>query len=99
MLPAAEGPEPLIGAKVACRRRSPTARSSCALIEGDPGADLTRIALEIARDAYPGLDIDPYFAKIGALADEYATVARPAPAPTHFGPDQLGPLRRGGVPG
>jgi regulator of sirC expression with transglutaminase-like and TPR domain len=54
------------------------------LIEGDPGADLTRIALEIARDAYPGLDIDPYFAKIGALADRVRDRCAAGAKPRHI---------------
>jgi regulator of sirC expression with transglutaminase-like and TPR domain len=39
------------------------------LLAADPSADLTRIALEIARDAYPGLDAERYLHKISALAD------------------------------
>ncbi len=38
------------------------------LHRGDPGADLTRIALEIARDVYPELPLDAYLGKIEALA-------------------------------
>ncbi len=38
------------------------------LLRHDPRADLVRITLEIARDAYPGLDLDHYLAKIEALA-------------------------------
>jgi regulator of sirC expression with transglutaminase-like and TPR domain len=38
------------------------------LLDGDSGADLTRIALEIARDAYPVLDASPYVDRIEALA-------------------------------
>jgi len=38
------------------------------LLRHDPGVDLVRIALEIARDAYPGLDPAPYEARIDALA-------------------------------
>lgn len=38
------------------------------LVQGEPGTDLTRIALEIARDAYPELDPDPYLAQIDSLA-------------------------------
>ena len=38
------------------------------LLRNDPGTDLVRIALEIARDAYPGLDPAPYEARIDALA-------------------------------
>jgi regulator of sirC expression with transglutaminase-like and TPR domain len=39
------------------------------LAAGDEGADLTLIALEIARDARPGLDPAPYLDRIDALAD------------------------------
>lgn len=38
------------------------------LVQGQPGTDLTRIALEIARDAYPDLDPEPYLTQIDALA-------------------------------
>jgi regulator of sirC expression with transglutaminase-like and TPR domain len=38
------------------------------LLRQEPGADLSRIALEIARDAYPDLDIGSYLARIDALA-------------------------------
>lgn len=54
------------------------------LLGGDPGADLVRVGLEIARDAYPGLDPEPYLARIEALADRArdrcASVDRPRPA-------------------
>ncbi len=39
------------------------------LVRGDATADLTRIALEIASDADPGLDRDAYLARIDRLAD------------------------------
>jgi regulator of sirC expression with transglutaminase-like and TPR domain len=39
------------------------------LLRGEPRSDPVRIALEIARDAYPGLDIDHYLGKIDALAE------------------------------
>ena len=38
------------------------------LVEGDPRADLTRVALEIAADAYPGLEARPYLDRIDDLA-------------------------------
>jgi regulator of sirC expression with transglutaminase-like and TPR domain len=38
-------------------------------VEGDPAADLTRIAFELARDAYPDLEVEPYLARIQHLAD------------------------------
>jgi regulator of sirC expression with transglutaminase-like and TPR domain len=40
----------------------------CRLIAGDESADLTRIALEVAADARPGLDADSYLERIAALA-------------------------------
>jgi regulator of sirC expression with transglutaminase-like and TPR domain len=51
--------------------RSPFAQSPefVKLLQRDPGADLTRIALEIARDEYPDLDPEVYLEKIVALAD------------------------------
>ncbi len=51
--------------------RSPFAQSPefLKLLQRDPGADLTRIALEIARDEYPDLDAESYLQKIEALAD------------------------------
>lgn len=39
------------------------------LLGGDPGAELTRIALECAHDAYPDLDPGRYLAAIATLAD------------------------------
>jgi regulator of sirC expression with transglutaminase-like and TPR domain len=51
------------------------------LLEDDSETDLVRVALEIARDAYPSLDPDPYVARIDALArrvrERCATVERP----------------------
>lgn len=51
------------------------------LLRGEPQPDLVRIALEIARDAYPGLDPEPYLARIDALAarvrDRSAAIDRP----------------------
>ena len=38
------------------------------LLAGQPGTDLTRIALEIARDAYPDLDPARYLARLDDLA-------------------------------
>jgi regulator of sirC expression with transglutaminase-like and TPR domain len=38
------------------------------LVTGDELADLTRIALEIAADARPGLDVDAYLERIDTLA-------------------------------
>jgi regulator of sirC expression with transglutaminase-like and TPR domain len=38
------------------------------LLRHDPRSDLVRIALEIARDAYPGLDIERYLDRIEVLA-------------------------------
>jgi regulator of sirC expression with transglutaminase-like and TPR domain len=39
------------------------------LVRGDERADLTRIALELAQDAYPDLEMDHYLSRIDALAD------------------------------
>ena len=39
-----------------------------ALLAGDRPADLTRVALEVARDARPGLDIDAILAQVDELA-------------------------------
>jgi regulator of sirC expression with transglutaminase-like and TPR domain len=39
------------------------------LLRGDERADLTRIALEIAADAYPGLKAEPFLEAINDLAD------------------------------
>jgi regulator of sirC expression with transglutaminase-like and TPR domain len=52
------------------RVRSPFAESPefQRLLRQEPGPDLSRIALEIARDAYPDLDFGPYLARIDALA-------------------------------
>jgi regulator of sirC expression with transglutaminase-like and TPR domain len=51
------------------------------LLRREPGSDLVRIALEIARDAYPELDGEPYLEKIDALAarirDRCAPSAKP----------------------
>jgi regulator of sirC expression with transglutaminase-like and TPR domain len=51
------------------------------LLAGDPAVDLTRIALEIAQDAYPELDPSPYLGRIDDLAarvrDRCPPLARP----------------------
>ncbi len=53
------------------RVRSPFAQSPefLKLLQSDPTADLSRIALEIACDEYPDLDPEAYLRKIVALAD------------------------------
>ncbi len=38
------------------------------LVDGETGVSLPRIALEMARDAYPSLDIDAYLARIDELS-------------------------------
>jgi regulator of sirC expression with transglutaminase-like and TPR domain len=52
------------------RPRSPFADSPEfeRLLGGAPRIDLARAALEIARDAYPGLDVEPFMGRIGAFA-------------------------------
>jgi regulator of sirC expression with transglutaminase-like and TPR domain len=63
--------------------RSPFAESPefQRLLRQEPGPDLSRIALEIARDAYPDLDVGHYLARIDALAarvrDRCVSLARP----------------------
>jgi len=51
------------------------------LLRREPDADLVRVALEIARDAYPALEPDPYVARIDGLVarvrDRCATIDRP----------------------
>ena len=66
--------------------RSPFAQSPefLKLLQGDPGADLTRIAFEIARDEYPDLDAESYLQKIEALADRVRDRC-----PSGAGPRQL----------
>ena len=39
------------------------------LLDGEPAPDIARIALEIARDAYPELDPEPYLERLEILAD------------------------------
>jgi regulator of sirC expression with transglutaminase-like and TPR domain len=39
------------------------------LVHGAADVDLLRVGLELARDAYPGLDPEPYVARVEALAD------------------------------
>jgi regulator of sirC expression with transglutaminase-like and TPR domain len=39
------------------------------LLAGEPRVNLPRIAMEIARDAYPAIDVDAYLRRIDALAD------------------------------
>ena len=63
--------------------RSPFAESPefQRLLRGEPRSDLVRITLEIARDAYPELDLDHYLGRIEALAgrvrDRCAVGAKP----------------------
>ena len=49
------------------------------LLAGEPGVDLARIALEIARDAEPGLEIDAYLRRIAALAERARQRCGPHP--------------------
>lgn len=63
--------------------RSPFAESPefLRLLQGEPDADLLRIALEIARDAYPKLDPEPYLARVETLVarvrDRCASIDKP----------------------
>jgi regulator of sirC expression with transglutaminase-like and TPR domain len=47
------------------------------LIAGEAGVDLARLALEIARDAYPKLDLETYLTRIQELADRAGARCRP----------------------
>jgi len=47
------------------------------LIARDANVQLARVALEIARDAYPDLDIEAYLAKIQELAERIRVRCRP----------------------
>lgn len=47
------------------------------VLKGEPRPRLDRVALEIARDAYPDLDIDAHLAKIDQLADRARSRCRP----------------------
>ena len=51
------------------------------LLAGDPAADLTRIALEIARDAYPDLEPGRYLGAIEALAERVRDRCAPGARP------------------
>lgn len=51
------------------------------LLGGDRAADLTRIALEIARDAYPELDASQCLAQLDALAARVKQRCAPAAGP------------------
>ena len=65
--------------------RSPFADSPefLKLLQRDPAADLTRIALEIARDVYPELDPESYLRQIEALADRARDRCPAAAGPRH----------------
>jgi len=47
------------------------------LVAGDGNVQLARIALEIARDAYPGLEIEAYLGRIQELAERIRARCRP----------------------
>jgi regulator of sirC expression with transglutaminase-like and TPR domain len=47
------------------------------LVAGDDHVDLSRIALEIGRDAYPEIDIEAYVGRIDRLADRARTRFKP----------------------
>ncbi|WP_235905209.1 SirB1 family protein [Tautonia marina] len=53
------------------------------LLNGNPNADLVRIALEIARDACPGLEFGPYLQQLDQLA-ERVRFRIPEDAPTRL---------------
>ena len=51
------------------RKPFPTSPEFERVVRGEPGTDLARVALEIAADFHPGLDVDAQMARIGAIAD------------------------------
>ncbi|WP_250846719.1 SirB1 family protein [Aquisphaera insulae] len=51
------------------------------LLDGESRPSLARIALEIAGDAYPGLDIEAYLARIDGLADRIRPRCEPGARP------------------
>lgn len=54
------------------------------LVEGDPSADVTRIALELAGDAYPELDPTYYLDTLDALAERVGERCPARPRPQHI---------------
>lgn len=54
------------------------------LLRGEDEPDLTRLALEVARDAYPTLDPAAYLAKIDALAERVRDRCPPGAKPRHI---------------
>lgn len=58
------------------------------VVSGDGRPRLDRVALEIARDAYPDMDADAYLAKIDELADRVRARCRPG-APQRSVLDQI----------
>jgi regulator of sirC expression with transglutaminase-like and TPR domain len=53
----------------------------CRLLAGSASVHLARVALEIARDAYPDLEIPAYLKRIESLAERVRHRARPAARP------------------
>ena len=51
------------------------------VLKGEDRLSLERVALEIARDAYPDLDVDAYLAKIDRLAERARDRCRPGASP------------------
>ena len=54
------------------------------LLRGESEADLTQIAMEVARDGYPMMDSALYLAKIDALADRVRDRCREGARPRHI---------------
>ena len=59
------------------RPRFPDSPEFGRLVAGAPDVHLARVALEIARDAHPALDIESYLEKIQRLADRTRDRCRP----------------------
>lgn len=54
------------------------------LVRGDDAADLARVALEIARDGCPEVDVEAYLARIDRLADRVRDRCRDGAAVRHL---------------
>ena len=67
------------------------------LLRKESRTDLFKIALEIARDAYPELDAGHYLGVVDALADRARDRCALLETAAGSRPDQLGPVRRGAV--
>lgn len=63
------------------RARRPPSPEFDRVLAGEPRPDLARVALEIAADFHPGLDVDARIARIDALADRVRVRVREGSRP------------------